>query len=261
MTNLLLELVIQKMIEIKPLGPRFQRLKPTEIKITEGKFTNQVFQTICKIEPTKTTLSLKLEDKVIGTAHAEYEPTKRRTTLFDAFTQNEFQMQGLASLMVHLLFREQLLYTETESFDIRMVMKATGEKEVIENVGMGLIALKLGFEPAINFSELFAGKNVSNIEIIPADGINPAGYKLTLRSSPWTIILVLLDPIAKKPVKDLSAYEHFIRPEDIAELVKAKEAVLGNVDYILNKNFVEQFVSYIAENREELQQFLKKLKR
>lgn len=248
------------MLDIKALGPRFQRIKPAEIKITEGKFTNQVFQTLFKFEPTKTTLTLKMEDNTIGTAHADYEPSKRRTTLFDAYVQNEYQKQGLASLLVHLLFREQLVYTETNSFDIRMVMKATGEKEVIENVGMGLIALKLGFEPDINYRELFAGSNVSDIDIIPAKEIYPFGYKISLRSSPWTIVLVLLDSLSKKPVKDLSAYEHFIRPEDLAELVKTGQAVLGNVDYILNKNYIEQFVSYIAENDDEYVQFLKRLK-
>ncbi len=248
------------MIEIKSLGPRFQRVKPAEIKITEGKFTGQVFQTEFKFEPTKTTLTLRNEDNTIGTAHADYEPSKRRTTLFDAYVQNEYQKQGLASLLVHLLFREQLVYTETNSFDIRMVMKATGEKEVIENVGMGLIALKLGFEPDINYRELFAGSNVSDIDIIPAKEIYPFGYKISLRSSPWTIVLVLLDSLSKKPVKDLSAYEHFIRPEDLAELVKTGQAVLGNVDYILNKNYIEQFVSYIAENDDEYVQFLKRLK-
>jgi hypothetical protein len=249
------------MLEIKSLGSRFQRLKPTEIQITEGKLANQVFQAICQIEPTKTTLTLKLADRTIGTAHAEYDSVKRRTTFFDAFIQKEYQMHGLASLMVHLLFREQLLYTETEIFDIRNVMKSTSEKEVIENVGMGLIALKLGFEPDINHQELFAGKNVSAIDIIQANGIYPWGYKFTLRSSPWTIVLVLLDPISNRPVKDLIAYEHFIRPEDFAELVKTNQAVLGNVDYILNKTNLEQFVPYIAENQGELQQFLKKLKR
>ncbi len=248
------------MLDIKALGPRFQRIKPAEIKITEGKFANQVFQTLFKFEPTKTTLTLKMEDNTIGTAHADYEPSKRRTTLFDAYVQNEYQKQGLASLLVHLLFREQLVYTETNSFDIRMVMKATGEKEVIENVGMGLIALKLGFEPDINYRELFAGSNVSDIDIIPAKEIYPFGYKISLRSSPWTIVLVLLDSLSKKPVKDLSAYEHFIRPEDLAELVKTGQAVLGNVDYILNKNYIEQFVSYIAENDDEYVQFLKRLK-
>ncbi len=248
------------MIEIKSLGPRFQRVKPAEIKITEGKFTGQVFQTEFKFEPTKTTLTLRNEDNTIGTVHADYESSKRRTTLFDAYVQNEYQMQGLASLLVHLLFREQLVYTDTNSFDIRMVMKATGEKEVIENVGMGLIALKLGFEPDINYQELFAGSNVSGIDIIPAKEIYPFGYKISLHSSPWTIVLVLLDSITQKPVKDLSVYEHFIRPEDFIELVKSCQAVLGNVDYILNKKFIEQFVSYIAENKEEYTQFIKRLK-
>jgi hypothetical protein len=249
------------MIEIKNLGPRFLRLKPNEIKITEGNLANSVFQTICKIEPTKTTLTLKLEDKIIGTAHAEYEPAKHLTTLFDAYIQNEFQRQGLASLMVHLLFREQLLYTDTKNFDIRMVMKASSEKEVIENVGMGLIALKLGFVPAQDYSEILTNNNISNLEIIPAEGNYPFGYKISLRSSPWTIILVLLDLVTQKPVKDLSAYEHFIRAEELVELVRTNQAVLGNLDYILNPNSLEQFVGYIAENEEEFDQFLRKLKR
>ena len=248
------------MLEIKSLGPHFQRVKPAEIEITEGNFASQVFQTVFKFEPTKTTLTLKMEDNTLGTAHADYESSKRRTTLFDAYVQNEYQMQGLASLMVHLLFREQLVYTDTNSFDIRMVMKATGEKEVIENVGMGLIALKLGFEPDINYQELFADSNVSGIDIIPAREIYPFGYKISLHSSPWTIVLVLLDPSNHRPVKDLSAYEHFIRSEDLAELVKSGQAVLGNVDYILSKNRIEQFVSYIAENEEEFTQFIKRLK-
>lgn len=248
------------MVEIKSLGPPFQRVKPAEIKIIEGKLAEKVLQTIFKFEPTKTTLTLKIENNTLGTAHADYESSKRRTTLFDAYVQNEYQMQGLASLLVHLLFREQLVYTDTNSFDIRMVMKATGEKEVIENVGMGLIALKLGFEPDINYPELFAGGNVSGIDIIPAREIHPFGYKISLRSSPWTIVLVLLDSITQKPVKDLSAYEHFIRPEDFIELVKSGQGVLGNVDYILNKNYIEQFVSYIAENEEEFTQFVKRLK-
>lgn len=250
------------MFEIKNLGPRFVWLKtPNQIKITEGKFANFVFQTVFKIEPTKTTLTLKLEDRIIGTVHAEYEPVKRRTTLFDAYIQNDFQMQGLASLMVHLLFRGQLLYTETKNFDIRMVMKASGEKEVIENVGMGLIALKLGFVPTLNCSEILTNNNVSSVDIVPADGNYPFGYKIALRSSPWTIIFVILDPVTHKPIKDLSAYEHFIRPEDLVELVKTNRAVLGNIDYILNPNSIEQFVAYIAESEEEFNQFLKKLKK
>ncbi|MEO0114582.1 MAG: hypothetical protein ABIK93_03795 [candidate division WOR-3 bacterium] len=249
------------MIEIKSLGPRFKRLKPTEIEIVEGKFAHTIFQTICQIEPTKTTLTLKLANKVIGTVHAEYEPSKQKTILFDTFVQNDFQRQGLASLMVHLLFREQLLYTPTKNFDIRMVMKATSEKEVIENVGMGLIALKLGFVPAIECSEVFTSKNIYNIEIIPSDGVNPYGYKINLKSSPWTIVLVLLDPLTKKPVPDLTAYEHFIQPNDLVELVQTNQAILGNVDYTLHPNCLDQFVSYIAENQEEVQKFLRKLKR
>lgn len=249
------------MLEIKPLGPRFKWLRSNNIQITEGKLTNQVFEVICKIEPTKATLTLKLEDRTIGTAHADYEPTRFRTTLFDTYVQEEYQTNGLASLMVHHLFREQLIYTDTNSFDIRMVMKATGEKEVIENVGMGIIALKLGFEPDINYPELFAGSNVSGIDIIPAQNIYPYGYKLSLHSSPWTIVLVLVDPVSQKPIKDINTYEHFVRPEDFAELVKTNQAILGNVDYILSKTNVEQFLSYIAENQKELQQFLRQVKR
>jgi hypothetical protein len=249
------------MLEVKPLGPRFKRLKGNNIQITEGKLTNQVFQVVCSIEPTKTTLTLKLEDRIIGTAHADYEPTRFRTILFDTYIQEEYQTNGLASLMVHHLFREQLIYTDTNTFDIRMVMKATGEKEVIENVGMGIIALKLGFEPDINYQELFAGRNVSGIDIIPARNIYPYGYKLSLHSSPWTIVLVLVDPASKKPINDVKVYEHFVRPEDFAELVKTNQAILGNVDYILNKTNVELFLSYIAENPKELQQFLKQVKK
>ncbi|MDH5683957.1 MAG: hypothetical protein OEZ20_05785 [candidate division WOR-3 bacterium] len=247
-------------LELKPLGPRFQRLRPAEIEILAGKFAGKVIHTLFKFEPTKTTLKLKMEDKIIGTAHADYEPAKRRTTLFDTYVQNEYQMQGLASLMVHLLFREQLVYTDTNNFDIRMVMKATGEKEVIENVGMGLIALKIGFEPDINYQELFAGKNVTSVDIIPAKDIYPFGYKLSLRSSPWTIVIVLLDPLTDKPHQDLNAYEHFVRSDDFIELVKSGQAVLGNVDYVLGKNSIENFVSYIAENQEEMNQFLKRIK-
>jgi hypothetical protein len=249
------------MLEVKPLGPHFKRLKENNIQITEGKLANQIFGVTCKIEPTKTTLTLKLEDRIIGTAHADYEPAKFRTTLFDAYVQEEYQMNGLASLMVHFLFREQLIYTDTNNFNIRMVMKATGEKEVIENVGMGIIALKLGFEPDINYPELFAGKNVSSIDIIPTQNIYPYGYKLSLHSSPWTIVLVLVDPVTKKPVNDVNTYNHFIRPEDFAELVKTNQAIIGNVDYILNKTNVELFLSYIAENPKELQQFLNQVKR
>lgn len=248
-------------LEIKPLGPRFQRRKATEIQIVEGEFNQSILQIISQIEPTKTTLTLKLKDKLIGMAHAEYEPKKRCTTLFDTFVAEEYRRRGFASLMVHLLFREQLLYTATENFEIRMVMKATGAKEVIENIGMGLIALKLGFEPNINYQELFSPSNLDKLEIIPANGINPYGYKLSLSVSPWTVVLVLLDPLTKRPVKDLNDYEHFIRPEDIRELVKGNQAVLGNVDYRLNQNRVEQCVAYIAENQEEFREFLKKLKR
>ena len=93
------------MIQIRNLGPRFQRTKPAEIKIIEGKLAGKIFATLFKFEPTKTTLTLKLAEQTIGTAHADYDPARRLTTFFDAYIQEEMQMFGLSSLMVHLLFR------------------------------------------------------------------------------------------------------------------------------------------------------------
>ena len=215
-------------------------------------------------------------------AHCHFDRDRQTgmETLWSVFIRSEYRHRGLATLLARLTFRDLLSTGRRHWFAIRKLMQVDSEgrnllsppgnsrldgpqqsRITLHNLGLGLIALRLGFRPEPDLARLLAPVNVQAIQAIPPHPPSPPGLLLRLGILPGLLVAAMVYPVTGQPVAIAAAYERFVNPKQLLRQALAGQAVIGNIDYIVSRAAVEPLASRLANDQTELRHFAAALRR
>lgn len=216
----------------------------------------------------------------VAHCHFDRDPETGMETLLSVFIRSEYRHRGLTTLLVRLSFRELLHAGKLHWFAIRKLMQVDSEARnqaqapgtpkpenvplsriSLHNIGIGMVALRLGFRPEPDLDRLLAPGNVKAVQAIPSDPPNPPGVLLRLETLPALLVAALIDPQTGRPLTDAEVYQRFVNPKQLLRQALAGEAVVGNIDYILPRAALETLASRLANDQAELRRFTAALRR
>ncbi len=245
------------------IGPRFKWLDHNHIKILEGPLIGKELEIVTEIFPNKANIFTSLNGQQIGRAYIERDPPGVGVILWDIAVKEGYRRKGVASIMTYCIFRELLSIQETAFFKIRMMrlMKPAEKNIELQNVGIGVIGNRLGFTPEFNLDRLLRPDNIVGLEVLPAKGDFPPSFKIVIKTFPLVLIAFVLDTDTLKPVDDFRTYVQLTKDETtIYNWVRRGLIVIGNGNYWLRRNGVDQFVNHLATDEFEARMFWRKVR-
>ena len=168
------------------IGPQFEWLDYTHIRFREGALKGSRFELVTEILETKANVYISEQGSQVARACVERDPPGKGVCLSEIAVDEPYRRKGLASIMTYCIFRELLAMQETAFFKIRMMrmLKPTERNVEVQNVGIGVIANRLGFTPELIVEKILSPSNVTGIEILPAKGDFPPSFKIVVRTFP-----------------------------------------------------------------------------
>jgi hypothetical protein len=246
----------------KRFGPAFQLVDINKLQILEGPLENSIFNMEQDISGCQMRLFLKNNGNIIGRALCDRNPRSGDIIYWDVMVNEQYRMKGLASVMTKYILRELLSIQKKVKFLLRMIklFRPTDKSIKLQNVGIGVIAHRLGLTCEFDLPKILNPLNILKIEILPPDGIFPPSYKIVLQTYPYVLIGFIVDPATLKPISSYNTYIQMIqRPEIIEEWIKTKAIVIGNGNYTLKKNGINNLIQCIAYDEMEAEHFRTKL--
>ncbi len=242
--------------------PQIKWLDPNYIRILEGGLANKEFRVETELLPQSAAVYLYDQDQQIGKVAIERSPPGKGIILWDAIVHPLYRQNGLAAIMTWIIFRRLLNEQTSATFRIRMVrsLKTTDNGVQLQNVGMGVIALRLGFSPELNLKELLRWNNVTEIGIIPENQTMPPGLRISLHTDPLILIAFVLNPDTMKPIRGLRTYIEMKRDLSLLHDWASLGLLVVNGNYILRTPRIDHFVNRIALDETEALNFRNKIK-
>ncbi|MGQ9707491.1 MAG: hypothetical protein ACUVUR_01265 [bacterium] len=244
------------------IGPKFDWLDHDNIRIAEGGLAGREFRVKTEIAHKSATVSLYDREQQIGNVSIERNPPGKGVILWDAGVREAYRQNGLAAIMTWIIFRELLTMQSSATFRIRMLrsLKAGENGTQLQNIGMGVIAVRLGFTPELNLERIFARDNVTDINFIPATNGMPAGVRIELRTDPLVITAFVLNPDKLKPTGDVRTYIEIKEDINLIHDWARLGLLVINGNYKLREPQINHFVNRIAVDEKEAVVFRNKIR-
>lgn len=251
--------------EWKPgrIGPRFEWLDHETVRILEGPLKDRELTLKTVVEERKASIFASLDGKSIGRTYVERDPPGRGIELWDIAVMEDYRRMGVASIMTYVIFRELLSMQETACFKIRMMrlMKPADRNIELQNVGIGVIGNRLGFTPEFSIDKILKPSNITGLEVLPAKGNFPPSFKIVIRTFPLVLIAFVLDADSLKPVDDFQTYVRLMKDERVIyEWVRKGLIVIGNGNYWLRRDGLDQLVNHLATDEFEAKVFRRRVR-
>jgi hypothetical protein len=280
-----------------PFGPQYS-LAGDRLTIESGPLTGTVLSVERDISDTKADFAFyavadsdsrppdrRPPDTAEPVAHCHFDrdPETGTETLWGIFIRSEFRHRRLATPLIRLTLRELLASGRRHWFAIRKLMQVDSEASrrqavssgspkpdsrnpqsshvSLHNLGLGLIALRLGFRPEPGLDRLLAPGNVKAIQALPPEPPSPPGLLVRLDTLPGLLVAAFLDPDTGRPLADAEAYERFVSPRQLLRHASAGEAIVGNIDYVLPRAAIMPLAVRLANDHTELKRFVAALRR
>jgi len=226
--------------------------RPVRLKTGPLSGTTLMFEQL--ILPHKADYAFYHGAMLVGHCHFDREPETGLETLWEIIFRPEYQRKGLAALIVRLALRELLLTGKRHWVAIRKLMQvdsAPSSRGPLPNIGIGIIAVKLGFVPKPEFAHLLATANIKSVQLIEPTDSSPPGYLIHLNCLPGSAVVTYINPDSGRPLADSEAYRRFLNPAEIYRKALIGEAVIGNIDYTLAQENISRFGRYLADTPQE----------
>lgn len=247
----------------KPFGPAFEYLEADRIRMTEGEFQGQEFS--LKTEVTDDEAHVYLNNNGTRVGHCDIQRNAHEATvvLWNIVVQEQLRHKGFASIIAHHAFRQMVELHKSASYGVRMLrlIKPSERITKIQNIGIGVISRKLGFAPEYDLRALLRQQNIQMIEFISSDGVMPPGYRIVLKSFPLVLIAFLVDPETGKPYPgNHRIYNSLVTSETAENWVDGRMIIIGNGNYLLRRDGVNEMINHLAKNDTEASIFARRIK-
>lgn len=247
----------------KPMGPVYEWLNEKTIRITEGELQGWEFGMTMDITDDEAHVHLSRAGAEIGHCDLQRHGFEATIVLWNIVVKDELRHKGLASIMAAHAFRKLLELEKSASCSIRMLrlIKPSDKITKIQNVGIGVISRKLGFSPEYDLNSLLKQKNIQMVELIGTDGVMPPGYRIVLSVYPLVLIAFLVDPETGKPYPSgHRIYNSLVTPESAESWVGEQKIIIGNGNYVLRREGIEELINHLATNDVEAGIYAQRLK-
>jgi len=245
------------------IGPRFEWLDYNRIRLQHGELAGRELELNTEILDTKANVYVSVDGTQIARTYIERDPPGKGIVLWDIAVKPPYRRQGIASIMTYVGFRELLSIQQTASFKIRMMrlMKPGDKNTELQNVGIGVIGNRLGFTPELSVDRVLRPENITSTEILPAKDGFPPSFKIVIRTYPLVLIAFVLDTDSLKPVDDLQTYVRLSKDESVIfDWARRGLIVIGNGNYWLRRDGLDQFVNHLATDEFEAQVFRRRVR-
>jgi hypothetical protein len=244
------------------IGPRFAWLDHDNILIIDGPLSERRFEVGIDVQPDNAVVRLREDGNLAGTVHIERSPSGKGIVLSNAAVSPRHRRGGLAAVMTWCVFRELLAVQESATFRIRMTrsVKPRATDTQVRNIGIGIIAARLGLRPELPVEMLVREDNIIGTSAIPGGGDRPPALRISLRSYPFVLVAVALNPRTMKPLLDSRPYELLGRDGHQVQSWLRQGVLLVGEDYCLDALGIDRFVNAIATDDEEAVQFRNKIR-
>lgn len=229
----------------------------------EGQLGGQVFGIETTVTDGAARLLLTQGGREVGQTLVERNPPGEGIVLWDIGVRPELRRKGLAAVMTWCVFRELIGLQKTASFRIRMItsVKPDDRGTEIQNLGICVVANRLGLTPEFDLARLLQPDNISKIEVIPAGSNAPPGFKISIKTFPLLLIAFLLDRDTHKPVSDFDTYVRLSRNELLVlDWVRGGHIVVSNGNYWLTTAGAGRFLNSLAVDPQEAEDFRQRLR-
>jgi len=244
------------------IGSRFDWLDHDRILVIDGPLSERQFETTTDIRTDTAVVRLRENGHFAGQIQIDRVPPGRGVVLSNALVGQRLRRGGLAAIMTSCAFRELLATQESATFRIRMAHAtqpcATGTGVV--NIGMGILAARLGFRPELPIEEIAQGDNITDVAALPDDKDNPPALKILLRSFPSVLVAHVLSPATMKPISDYRTYLELKQDSGLIQTWLRQGLLFVNGGYKLSESGIERFVNALATDEEELAEFRSKVR-
>lgn len=245
------------------IGPRFEWLDYAHIRMLDGRLEGRELELKTEVLDAKANVYISDGGRQIARTYIERDPPGKGIVLWDIAVKEQYRRLGIASLMTYVGFRELLSIQETAFFKIRMMrLMKPGDKDIeLQNVGIGVIGNRLGFTPELGVDKILRPDNITSLEILPAKGDFPPSFKIVIRTFPLVLIAFVLDADSLKPVDDFQTYVKLTKDESVIfDWVRRGLIVIGNGNYWLRRDGLEQFVNHLATDEFEAKVFRRRVR-
>jgi len=240
------------------IGPRFRWLDHDTIRLVDGKLAGQEFGLTTDIQRATAELVLTEGKERVGELSIERTPPDEGVVLSNIGVTERLRGNGLAAIMTWCMFREMVLAQETATFRIRMVRSPiSGETNPdVQNVGIGVVAARLGFEPELDLQQTLDPRNVTGVDVVEKQLGTPPRLRIMLRSEPLVLVAFALSPETLKPLSDDAMYIELRKDRDLMrDWAISGRLVISNGDYCLRRAKAERFADILATDAEEARLF------
>jgi GNAT superfamily N-acetyltransferase len=245
------------------IGPRFEWLDYAHFRVQDGRLAGREFELKTEVLDAKANVYVSVDGKQVARTYIERDPPGKGIVLWDIAVKEQYRRQGIASIMTYIGFRELLSIQKTAFFKIRMIrlMKPGDKNTELQNVGIGVIGNRLGFTPEFNVDKILTPDNVTGLEVLPPKGDFPPSFKIVIRTFPLVLIAFVLDADSLKPVDDFRTYVKLSKDESVIfDWVRRGLIVIGNGNYWLRRDGLDQFVNHLATDESEAQVFRRRVR-
>jgi hypothetical protein len=243
------------------IGPRFAWLDHDHILVVDGPLSERRFEVSTDIRDDSAVVRLREDGNFAGLVRIERNPLGRGIIFSNAAVGLRFRRSGLAAIMTWCAFRELLTIQESATFRIRMARSAKPRSTdaEIRNVGVGVIAARLGFRPELPVERLLHEANIVGISVLPGSKDSPPAFRITLKSHPFALVAAALSPETMRPLSDCRPYLELGRDgRQITSWLQQGLLLIGD-DYCLGESGIERFVNAMATDAEEAAEFRNKI--
>lgn len=243
------------------VGPRFEWLDHDHICIFDGPLSKRRFGLSTDIRHNAAKVLLHEDSHIVGQVEIERDPPGKGIILWDVAVREHLRGNGLATIMTWCAFRELLAIQDSVTLRIRMVrsLKPGPLGVGVQNIGMGVIAARLGFRPELPMEKIMRRDNITGIEVLAGDDGNPPALKISVRCFPLVVIAFVLSPDTMKPISDNRIYHQLERDDHLIQSWLHQGLLFVNGNYCLHDSGVERFVNVIATDEEEAALFARKV--
>jgi hypothetical protein len=142
---------------------------------------------------------------------------------------------------------------------VRSVKPRATDTEV-SNIGVGIIAARLGLRPELPIERLVHEDNIVDITTLPGGEQSPPAIRISLRSYPFVLTAVVLSPDTMRPLQDTRPYQQLSHDGRQIQSWLHQGLLLVGEDYCLGQPGIERFVNALATDDEEAMQFRSKIR-
>jgi hypothetical protein len=233
------------------IGPRFEWLDHDRIRLQDGRLAGREFNIHTVLTDKSAAVSLLADGLEAGKAQVE---CGHDIVLWDVGVRPELRGCGLASVLSWIVLRETLAAREKVHVRMRMVrsLRSGPSSAEVQNVGMAVIAHRLGLQPDIDVRRITAPGMIVGSEVIYAKNGSPPGLQLLLRSDPLVLICLVLDSRTLRPWHEPRIYfELGNAPVMLEDWLLRGRLAITNGDYSLRAAGLSRFTNCLAVDADE----------